>query len=101
MTPAWIMYVADANGSSDGIRWYEQGMVKSWRTTVNGAIGVVEEGGGSEYKVTVTVTHGVLTFVCEDCFLKEPSFDDHGEEIGQLCAHAAAVAMAAAEGAAL
>lgn len=97
MTPAWIMYVADASRSSDGIRLYEQGMVKDWRTTNGGVVGVVEVSGGSEYKVRVTVNNSVLSYDCDDCFSVQPLYDEDGNEIGQLCVHAAAIAMAAAE----
>jgi uncharacterized Zn finger protein len=91
------MYVADASHSSDGVRLYEQGMVKNWHTTNGGVVGVVEVSGGSEYKVTVTVNDGVLSFDCDDCFSGAPLYDEDGDEIGQLCVHAAAIAMAAAE----
>lgn len=97
ITPAWIMWVADGSGSYDGIRWYEQGMVKSWHPVDGGVFGVVEEAGGSEYQVKVAVTDGVLSYDCEDCFPAEPRPDEMSDDIGHLCVHAAAVAMAAAE----
>ncbi|GAB3456141.1 hypothetical protein GCM10027570_37400 [Streptomonospora sediminis] len=90
----------------EGMSWHQQGCVRWTDARYGSVVGLVEEGGGTEIHVWAGIRNGLLVYECEDCIPREktilvPWLLDEEEEASEptddLCRHAVAVALDAAE----